>query len=182
MHDRRRSSGALLILVAAAGCGTTVSAPLARPQTVALDWRENCGTRADPILITTRTVIVRERRWRVELSFRNGTRVTLGVIRPDHPGETLFGLEPFETAAWSEVLERAETDVKPRTIADRFNPALPRLLSPGEAWSGWFAGSASLPAGTPIRVVLGRFVVTEKVPPGLARGFLCISKQVVRLK
>jgi hypothetical protein len=107
----------------------------------------------------------------------------LGVTRPHVLGGTYFGLEPFETASWREVLERAEKNaVKPRTVADRFSPSTPRLLAPGQGWSGWFAGPGALPAGTPIRVVLGRFVITGVVPPGFSDGFLCISESVVRLK
>jgi hypothetical protein len=34
----------------------------------------------------------------------------------------------------------------------------------------------------PIRVVLGRFVITGKVPRGLVRMFLCVSQRHVRLR
>lgn len=172
-------------VLACGGCGAngSGSVPSARPQIVNLGWHENCGTRADPLPITTRRLIVRERGWRVDLSFRNETRVTLGVVRPHVLGGTFFGLEPFETASRREVLERAEKlGAKPRRLADRFSPSTPRLLPPGTGWSGWFAGPGVLPAGTPIRVVLGRFVITEAVPPDFFDGFLCISDRVVRLK
>ena len=175
----------VVALLASGGCGTGVSGSglSARPQIVNLDWHENCGTRADPLPITTRRLIVRKRGWRVDLSFRNETRVTLGVIRPHVLGGTMFGLEPFETASWREVLDRAETTgAKARTLADRFSPSTPRFVPSGTGWSGWFSGPGRLPAGTPIRVVLGRFVITETVPPGFFDGFLCISERVVRLK
>jgi len=169
-------------MLAAAGCGSA-SAPVARPQTVELGWHENCGTRDEPIPISTRRLVVANGRWSVDLSFRNGTRATLNVIRPHHAGGTYFGLEPFKTASLREVRSRAEIGAaKPRAIADRFRPAKPGLLRPGESWSGSFAGPGALPAGTPLRVVLGRFVPEGKIPRGLFRGFLCISRRVVRLK
>jgi hypothetical protein len=128
-------------------------------------------------------VQVGERRWRVALSLRNGTGVTLGVLRPHALDETLFGLAPYRTTSLGEVRRRAETaEAKPRTLADRFRPAPPRLLSPGERWSGTFSGPGRLPRGVPIRVVLGRFVITGPVPAGLVRQFLCVSSRYVRLR
>jgi hypothetical protein len=87
-------------------------------------------------------------------------------MRPHFPGGTYFGLEPFRTSSWREVLERAHSGAgaKPRTIAERFRPALPRRLPPGKRWSGEFSGRAALPVGVPIRVVLGRFVAVGPAP------------------
>jgi hypothetical protein len=172
---------ALLLLTA---CGTTTpAAELARPQVVDLRWHENCGTRRHPLPIETRRLIVRKQRWRVELSFRNKTGVTLFVIRPHVAAGTYFGLETFETASMREVLERvARNAAKPGLLADQFSPSRPGPVAPGQEWSGWFSGPGGLPAATPIRIVLGRFVIQQQVPPGLAGGFLCISERVVRLE
>jgi hypothetical protein len=161
LHDSERTDTPVsirlfpvLVVVALAlpmsGCGSSSSGTVARPQTVKLDWHENCGTRADPIPIATRSLVVEKGVWRVALSFRNRTRITLFITRPHFPGSTYFGLEPFRTASRREVVERAETGAgaKPRTIADRFSPPLPRLLPPGRGWSGEFTGRAALPAGS----------------------------------
>lgn len=172
----------LVLALLAAGCD---SAPQrwARPQTLRLDWHENCGTRARPLTISTRRLIVSDRRWRIELALRNETGFTLGVLRPHAVDETLFGLAPYRTTSLREVLKRAETaEAKPLTYADRFEPAAPRLLAPGERWSGSFSGSGRLPPSVPVRVVLGRFVIAGRVPPGFFRGFLCVSKRYVRLR
>jgi hypothetical protein len=182
-HKRLRAwpvvTAAVLVLLAC-GCGSSSSGDIARPQTANLNWHENCGTRADPIPITTRRLVVGKGVWRVSLSFRNRTHVTLFIMRPHFPGGTWFGLEPFRTPSFREVLERAEAGavVSPRTIAEHFSPPLPRLLPPGRGWSGEFSGRAALPAGVPIRVVLGQFVGT---PAELFGGFLCVSDRVVRL-
>jgi hypothetical protein len=138
----------------------------------------------DPAIpIETRRLVVGKHRWRVELAFRNETGVTLSVIRPHVPGGTYFGLESFETASWHEVLERVEQNAaKPGWLADRFTPSRPGPVAPGQRWSGSFSGPAGLPARTPIRIVLGRFVITGAIPPGFPGGFLCISERVVQLE
>jgi hypothetical protein len=171
------------LILLACGCGSGGSGDVARPQTAHLNWHENCGTRADPIPIATRRLVVAKGAWRVVLSFRNRTRVTLLIMRPHVPGGTWFGLEPFRTSSRREVLQRAEAGatVSPRTLAEGFTPALPRRLPPGHGWSGEFSGGAMLPAGVPIRVVLGQFVVIGHTPAGLFSGFLCVSERVVRL-
>ena len=175
---------ALIGVAVLAGCGSSSTGRSARPQVVRLGWHENCGTRARPLPIETRELAVTRRRWRVDLAFRNGTGVSVFVLRPHAVGETLFGLSPYSTTSLSEVLKRAETaEAKPRTFADRFRPSTPTLLAPGERWSGSFSGLGPLPAATPIRVVLGRFAFTgAKVPRGFPRGFLCVSRQYVRLR
>lgn len=172
-----------LILVAP-GCGAGRSGKVARPQTANLNWHENCGTGVDPIPIATRRLVVEKGAWRVALSFRNRTRMTLFILRPHVLGGTWFGLEPFRTASWREVLERAEAGApaSPRTLAERFSPALPRLLPPGRGWAGDFSGHATLPAGVPIRVVLGQFRAIGQTPSDLFGGFLCVSERVVRLR
>jgi hypothetical protein len=71
---------------------------------------------------------------------------------------------------------------KPLTFADRFSPSALRLLAPGERWSGSFSGPGRRPRGVPVRVVLGRVVISGRVPRGFVRGFLCVSKRYVRLR
>jgi hypothetical protein len=173
-----------LALLFVAACGTrTPLARVASPEVIELRWRENCGTRTHAIPIETRRLFVGKHRWRVELAFRNETGVTLSVIRPHIRGGTYFGLEAFETASQHEVLERVdENAAKPGWLADRFTPARPGPVGPGQRWSGSFSGPGDLPAATPIRVVLGRFVITGAVPPGFPGEFLCISERVVRLE
>jgi hypothetical protein len=173
--------GAAALVVA--GCDSGKPARSARLQAVVLGWHENCGTRADPLLIETRRLIVGERRWWVKLSFRNDTRVTLRVTRPHFLGERLFGLEPFSTTSFREVLRRAKTaEAGPRALADRFAPSKPTLIAPGEGWSGSFSGPGPLPSGTPIRVVLGLFYITQHVPRGFFGGFICVSRRYVELR
>jgi hypothetical protein len=165
------------------GCGSSSTGRVAAPQAVTLNWHENCGTRAEPIPIATRRIVVEKGVWRVALSFRNRTHVTFFIVRPHFPGGTYTGLESFRTGSKREVLERARNGVgaKPSTIAEHFEPRLPRRVSPGGGWSGEFTGRAALPAGVPIRIVLGRFVTTGRPPAGLPDGFLCISDRYVRL-
>jgi hypothetical protein len=161
------------------GCGSGPSSKIAAPQVVRLGWHENCGTRTERLPITTRRLVVGKGRWRVDLAFRNEMRVALSVVRPHHPGQTWFGLEPFRTTSLQEVRNRATAgSIHVQTIADRFNPSRPALISPGQGWSGSFSGPGDLPAGVPIRVVLGAFL-----PPGpIDDRFLCISERAIRLR
>ena len=173
-----------LVLLSVTACGTTTPRTrVARPQVLELGWHENCGTATHAIPIETRRLVVGKLWWRVELAFRNRTGVTLLVIRPHVRGWTYFGLESFETASRREVLDRAErSTAKPRWLAHRFTPSLPGAVKPGQRWSGSFSGAGSLPPGTPIRVVLGRFDISGAIPPGFPTGFLCISERVARLE
>ena len=163
---RRPVATAAGLVLLACSCGSGSSGDVARPQIAKLNWHENCGTRADRIPISTRRLVVEKGVWRVALSFRNETDLTLFIVRPHFPHDTYFGLEPFRTSSRREVIERAQTGAgaKPRTIAEHFRPPLPRLLPPGRGWSGEFSGRAALPAGVPIRVVLGRFVAGPPAP------------------
>ena len=168
-----------------AACGADEPVRAAGAQVRHLGWHENCGTDADALPISTRRLVVRPGRWRVDASFRNETTVTLLVfyVRPHIQSGTYFGLEPFETASPREVTERVKKlAAKPRALADRFSPPLPRVFPPGAGWTGSFSGPGSLPAQVPIRVVLGRFEIIGPVPAGLASGFLCISERVIRLE
>jgi hypothetical protein len=116
----------LALALPVAGCDSSAPQRWAGLQTLGLDWHENCGTRARPLTISTRRLTVAERRWRVELAFRNQTGITLGVLRPHAVDETLFGLAPYRTTSLRELLKRAETaEGKPLTYADRSNPAAP---------------------------------------------------------
>lgn len=174
---------ASLLLGLAAGCGGGSQGKWARPQVVRLDWHENCGTGARPLPITTRRLIVRERRWQVDLSVRNETGVTLRIGRSHSYTGTLFGLEPFETTSYREVLTRARYGgAKPRALANRFTPFLSHILASGEGWSGSFSGLGRVPAEVPVRVVLGRFLPAGHVPPGFFDAFLCVSERFVRLR
>lgn len=162
-----------------AGCGSGPTAPVAAPQVLQLDWHENCGTKTDRLPVETRRLAVEKGRWRVDLSFRNELSVPLSVVRPHHPGQTLFGLEPFRTTSLEEVRARAaHGSIHPQALADRFRPSRPVVIAPGKGWSGSFSGPGDLPAGVPIRVVLGAFL-----PPGpIDDRFLCISDRSVRLR
>jgi hypothetical protein len=144
------------------GCGSKDSGSVARPQSANLNWHENCGTRADPIPIATRRIVVERGVWRVRLSFRNRTRVTLFIVRPHIPGGTYFGLEPFRTSSWSEVLERA-----PGGSSETAHPRR--------------AFQACSSAATPARTRLVGRVLRARWAPGsgcrsvLFSGVLCLS-------
>ena len=83
-------------------------------------------------------------------SITNDTSTTLFIGRPhtDDPGT--FGLLATESV-------RHSGRVPSGLLATRYVPPLPRVLRPGEGWSGRFSGLGAVPAGTSLRIVFGSF-------------------------
>jgi hypothetical protein len=112
----------------------------------------------------------------------NHTGVPLSIVRP-HTDETFFGLAVFRGAGMAEVAERARRRrIHVQLGADRFRPELPRRLAPGRGWNGTFSGPGRLPRGQVVRIVVGRFVILGRPPPGLYREFLCVSERGRRIR
>jgi hypothetical protein len=84
---------------------------------------------------------VHDRGWLIEASIENRTTVTYLVTRPHVRGGTKTGL-----------LVGSAT-----LVANRFEPALPRVFEPGRRWTGRFSGTRRLPQGQPVRVSFGLF-------------------------
>jgi hypothetical protein len=84
---------------------------------------------------------VHDRGWLIEASIENRTTVTYLVTRPHVRGGTKTGL-----------LVGSAT-----LVANRFEPALPRVFEPGLRWTGRFSGTRRLPQGQPVRVSFGLF-------------------------
>jgi hypothetical protein len=183
----RPPGAAVVLALAAAGCGAdAVEEPGVPPsggQTVTLRWTENCGTRTSPLLIRTRRVVADRSRWTITLSVTNRTGVPLRIVRAHVSGGTEFGVSFFRTAARSEVEARVRVGRgEPDVYADAFDPPVPPALLQGESWSGSFSGRGRLTRGGPIRIVLGRFIVGGRAPPGFPERFFCISERVLRLR
>ena len=86
-------------------------------------------------------LVIREQGWTVDAAIEDRTSVTYLVTRPHVPGGTKTGLVVGEATL----------------VANRFEPALPRVLEPGRRWQGRFSGTRRLPAGRPARVSFGLF-------------------------
>ena len=130
-------------LLCCSGCANEPERPsrAAAPRTIQLDWREVANLEAGQIVFEVERLVIRDRGWTVVASIENRTSVTYLVTRPHVRGGTKTGL----------VLGRATL------VANRFEPALPRVFEPGRRWKGRFSGTRRLPADRLARVSFGLF-------------------------
>jgi hypothetical protein len=107
---------------------------------------------------------------------KNGTRVAYTIVRPHHPGQSEFGVLLLSSPS-------ARTDdiaaAGPGVLASRYSSPLPRVLHPGEAWSGTFSGRGRLTGARYLRVLLGRFTTRRR--PGLPWRFGHVTDDVLKL-
>jgi hypothetical protein len=110
--------------------------------TVPVGWNESAGK-----LMLFRVVAIdleQNGTWAVAATFKNTSGKPLTVTNQ-------FALALFKRAG--------DHDPGDATIylASRFEPARPKLLAPGQVWSGAFGGDGKVPRGAYVRVVFGRF-------------------------
>jgi hypothetical protein len=168
----RRGLLALVAVSVAAGCGQTSSTPPARARTIELDWHEGGGLEVD-----VRRIVTRTNGWSVSARVRNGSRVSLLIERPHHPGHTEFGVLALGSPD-ADAVEAAG----PGVFASRFEPALPRTLGPDDEWSGTFSGPGRLSNAHYVRIELGRFTNLGARRGGLPRRFRYVTDHVARLR
>jgi hypothetical protein len=163
------------------GCGGGgAKVDWAGAQALQLGGPERCGPPEQTIRLDLRRLELERDRWKVVGSFVNDSDVPLRIFRPHTGSGTYFGLVVLAGATPAEIERRArERRIHVQLVADRFQPALPRLVAPGEGWRGTFSGPGRLPRGRDARVVLGRFSIKGHAPPV---GFLCISERGARIE
>jgi hypothetical protein len=121
--------------------GDRTDRPRAAPGTMLLGWREVANLEAGQLVFEVKRLVVHNRGWLIEASIENRTTVTYLVTRPHVRGGTKTGL----------VVGKATL------VANRFEPALPRVFEPGRRWTGRFSGTRLLSRGQRIRVSFGVF-------------------------
>jgi hypothetical protein len=168
----RRCLVTLFALFLAAGCGSTSSTAPPRPRTIALDWHERSKIQVD-----VRRLVVRANGWSVSAAVRNNARVSFVIERPHHPGETEFGLLALGSSD-----ARAVGTAGRGVFATRLEPAVPRVLHPGDEWSGTFSGQDHLSNVRFVRVQFGRFTNFGPVQGGLPKRFTYVTNHVLRLR
>jgi hypothetical protein len=130
------------VLLCCAGCtDDPEETSRAAPRTLRLDWREVANLQAGPLVFEVKRLVIREQGWTVEAAIENRTSVTYLVTRPHVRGGTKTGLVVGEATL----------------VANRFEPALPRVFEPGRRWKGRFSGTRRLPVGRTARVSFGVF-------------------------
>jgi hypothetical protein len=174
----KRSALVLGLVALLSGCGGRSASEPARARTLVLGWHETVGRPGARMIVDVRKLIVRPQGWEVAASVRNDTSVTFYVGRPHHQGKSEFGLLVLPTSGASQADILAAS---PGVFAARVEPPLPRVLRPGEAWSGTFSGRGRLERGRYVRVELGRFTTVGTPQRGVPWRFRYITDHVVKL-
>lgn len=139
------------LVLAAPGCGGAArEVEPARPRVVILNWSESSGKPGERVIVRVATIAVHERGWSVRAALENDTAAPLVIGRPHTDETATFGL--VRAAA-----TRRPGSVPTGLIATRYSPPLPRILDPGERWSGTFSGRGLVRHGTRVRVAFGTF-------------------------
>lgn len=171
---------AIVVLAAACGGGSERAA-VARPQVVRVGTTEIDGDSGIGFRLEIRRLVITGQGWRVEARVTNSTATIWTIGRPHVPEGTKFGL--FVAATVRE-LQATRLEASGRTtpplIANSFAPPVPRLLRPGDSWSGSFAGTGEIPAGSFVCVAFGRFS-TDTPPPGFPDRLMAITSAPIRL-
>lgn len=170
--DRIREDGA--------DAGTSVAAG---PQRATLGWRETHGTPGARLVFTVEWLQVTRGGWRARVGVRNDSPVAYEVGDPRATLQRSFGLMLFSTGELEELRERNASGTLPTPRrATRFEPELPAVLEPGDAWEGTMGASGSLVAGAWVRVVFGAFVAVGRPPDQLPAEIVWITDRAYRLR
>jgi hypothetical protein len=175
---RRFLTAAVLLVLAAGGCGGESTSAPARPRTIVLDWHEAPGRAGARLIVDISRLVVRADGWSVDARVQNGTRVAYTIGRPHHPGQSEFGVLLLSSPS-VQVDDIAAAG--PGVLASRYSPPLPRVLHPGEAWSGTFSGRGRLSDARYLRVQLGRFTTVGPRRSGLPWRFGYVTDHVLKL-
>ena len=105
--------------------------------------------------------------WEAEISVENRSAVAWKIVDPHHEAELAFGVMLFATDDVNE-LERRNRDLDLPAIraATRYQPALPVVLEPGNAWHGVISAPGALAGGLWVRVAFGPFSSVGEAPKG----------------
>ena len=137
----------------------------ASPQAAELGWRETYGPPGEQLVFSVDSLAVVENGWRVRLGVENGTSIPYELGDPKATLDRSFGLMLFKSGDAAE-LERliAEGTLPAVRPATTYDPELPQILEPGDAWEGTISAPGALVAGSWARVVFGTLVAVGKPP------------------
>jgi hypothetical protein len=135
-------------------------------RTIELEWKESFEAHGRPVLeFAVTRVQFRPGGWSVGGAVTNRSTVGFSIVAPSgipallgrKQNWTWFGL------AW--MTKRQDVRI---VHAETYRPAaLPKILAPGETWSGTFGGPVFAARRRTIRVTFGMFVARKTPPPGV---------------
>lgn len=172
MAAMRRLAPLFLLALAVAGCGGSVATlpppQAAPPQLAELAWSEQAGEPGSRVVFSVRTLEIVRGGWRAAVSIRNETSATFGLGGPTLAPLRSFGVMLFRTGDHGELESRNRAGTLPTLRPARsFDPPLPAVLRPGQAWVGTLTAPGALAAGLWVRVVFGSLVAVGELPQGL---------------
>lgn len=184
-NPSRLAHRALLLLpLALAGCGGGDARPpkLVDPVGHTLTWRETAGRGRERFVFSVSRIAIASGHWTVVGSVKNASSQPFRISVPHRPHELVFGVVPLRTSRLEE-LETYDRERRPLPIrrATIFEPKLPALLAPGQAWVGTMRGFGTLPRAGYLRVVFGTFVAAGSVPAGLRSHLTWITDHSLAL-
>jgi hypothetical protein len=158
------------------------SSVAAGPQTANLNWREIYGTPDERLVFTVDRLDVTKAGWNAQVGIENDSSVGW-ELAPGATAEGSFGLQLFETGDVEELEERNSNDTLPAVrAATSYDPELPGVLEPGDAWEGEMSARGALVAGSWARVVFGTLIAIGKPPEELEETLVWITDHAYELE
>jgi len=155
----------------------------AGPQSVQLDWRETYGSGGERIVFEVESLEVHENGWQARIAVTNDTSVPYALGDPRATLDRAFGLKLFATGDDSELERRNRNGTLPITRpASRYEPSLPKLLTPQATWRGTISAPGRLVARSWVRVVFGTLVVVGSPPDGLDESLVWVTDHAYQLQ
>ena len=175
-----------MLLLAGCGGGSTARCVshgiycenLPRQQVLHVGWNEPIALDGhSPVLVfRVRSIEVGSKGFKVATSFTNRTKQALKLPAGTQQSPRNFGLGVFTDA----VSVRIEDPGQYLVRATRFDPPLPKVLEPGQTWSGTMSGSEPPRSRRWLRVVYGVFFWRGKPPTGFGPFFAYATSHNVR--
>ena len=129
----------------ARGRATPIVSPgPATQQETTLRWREAAGDMGEQLVFEVERFAITDGGWKATIALHNRTSFAWEVGDGSAVPRT-FGVMLFRTGDMRELEQRNRGGTLPTVRpATRFEPALPRLIGPGESWTGTISAPGSL--------------------------------------
>jgi hypothetical protein len=182
---RATCTGAIVLLLAGCGGGTKRCVShgiycdnLPKHKVLRVRWNEPIalGSKPPVLVFRVRSVEVGEQGFTIAASFTNRTKQALALPKGTPRSPRQFGLGVYTDAVTVRVEDPGQYLLK----ANRFEPALPKVLEAGQTWSGTMSGDTPPRSGRWLRVVFGVFFWRGKPPEGFGPFFAYATSHNVR--
>jgi hypothetical protein len=171
------------VAVAGSACGgEKAGVAAAPPQIIRVGTSELDGSGGVGFRLDVRRLQITPSGWRVHAKVTNATPTRWTIGRPHTSDGAKFGLFVAQTARELRASRlEASGRTTPPLVANAFDPPLPRSLAPGASWSGSFAGTGQVPAGSFLSVAFGRFS-SASPPRRFPAGLLAVTSVPIRVR